>query len=228
MRLFLFLSLALGSIRCSGGGGGSNSALSGLVASPPVLASASPQIGSPAQNNLNSAYPATIVTIIGSNFGTDTVVRFNSLPAPILANTGTEITTTVPDGTVTGVLSVSKSGGSCTPGQKTGVNCAGLDFFVDCYSVTNKQYGDELEIPSGNSKRITFLGVQTKAFRSSVLKAPGNITIGCDSVVTVRVFSKSCVATDQILVKDPTIPIPADTATQFYVTAGNSTCTIGI
>lgn len=214
-------------LQCTGSGGGDD-ALSGLLLSPPSINTVIPEIGSPAQNNLNGAYPATNVVISGANFGTDTVVRFNSIQATILSNIGTEIRTSVPDGTTPGVLTVSKLGGSCLPGQKTGTNCTGINYFIDCYAVTNKQYGDEIEISEGKTRSIKFDGVVTKAFRSTVLTVPGNITIGCDSVVTLRIFNASCVATDLILQKDPIVAIPAGVSTQFYVTAGNATCSIGI
>lgn len=198
------------------------------LASPPSIFTVTPQIGTPTQNNLNAVYPATDVVIKGENFGLDAVVRFNEIQATIKANLGTELHTTVPDGAYSGVITVSKSGGSCLPGLKTGTNCIGTDFFVDCYAVTNKQYGDEIEIKQGQSQNITFDGIQTKAFRSNVITGSASITIGCDSIVTLRVFSRSCQATDYILQKDPTVAIPGGISTQFYLTAGSATCGISI
>lgn len=226
-KKILGLVLFFFSISCTPSGGG-NDALSGLILSPPSITSVVPEIGSPAQNNLNGAFPATQVVISGANFGTDTVVRFNSIQATIISNLGTEIRTSVPDGATPGVMTVSKLGGSCPAGLKTGTNCTGTNFFIDCYAVTNKQYGDEIEIVEGKARSVKFDGVVTKAFRSSVLTVAGNITIGCDSVVTLRVFSPSCVARDLVLQKDPVVAIPAGVSTQFYVTAGSSTCSIGI
>ncbi|TGN17136.1 LIC10067 family putative lipoprotein [Leptospira idonii] len=202
--------------------------LAALLVNPPTISSVTPQIGTPAQNNLNAAYGATEVTIKGENFGLDATVRFNEIQATIIANLGTELHTLVPDGTYSGYVTVSKSGGSCFSGQKTGINCVGTEFFVDCYAVTNKQYGEETEIKQGESKSITFDGVETKAFRTNVITGSASITIGCDSIVTLRVFNRSCQATDYILQKDPTVVIPGGISTQFYLTAGSSTCGITI
>lgn len=198
--------------------------LAALLTSPPVITSVTPQIGTPAQNNSNATYSATEVIIKGENFGVDTVVRFNDLVATITANFGTELYTKVPDGAFSGYVTVSKSGGSCLPNSKTGANCAGTEFFVDCYAVTNKQYGPEIELKQGEGISVEYDGNETKAFRTDTLLTERNLTVGCDSVVTVRVFSRSCQATDYVLQNNPIIPFPAGVATQFYITAESVTC----
>lgn len=198
--------------------------LTALLSSPPVIQSITPQIGSPAQNNLNGIYAATDVIIRGENFGTDPVVRFNNIQATIKLNTGVEIYTSVPNGAASGIISISKSGGSCLPNAKEGINCTGLEFFIDCYSVKRNEYGPELELKQGNSLSVAFSGTTTKAFRTDTLLGSRNLTITCESNVTVRVFDQNCSATDYILVKDPTIALPAGLATQFYTTAGSATC----
>ncbi|WP_411824437.1 LIC10067 family putative lipoprotein [Leptospira sp. 'Mane'] len=199
-----------------------------FLVSPPAIFTVTPQIGTPTQNNLNAVFPATEVVIKGENFGLATTVRFNEIVARIISNFGTELRTVVPDNAYSGVVTVSKSGGSCLPGLKTGTNCIGTDFFIDCYAVTNKQYGDEIEIKQGESKSITFDGIETKAFHTNVIAGGSFITVTCDSIVTLRVFDRSCQATDYILQKDPRVAIPGNSSSQFYLTAGSSTCAISI
>jgi hypothetical protein len=225
-RFVLFLIFFILHTNCSKGK--DDDALAAILANPPVIESVTPQIGTPAQNNQNGIYPATQVVIKGSNFGVDTVVRFNETVATISANLGTELYTSVPDGAYSGFITVSKSGGSCIAGSSSGVNCTGSEFFVDCYEATGKQYDSEIEIKQGQSKSVVFSGIQTKAFRTDTVVGSANITIGCDSVVTVRLFNRSCQATDFILQKDPTISLPAGLSSQFYVTAGSATCGITI
>lgn len=200
--------------------------LAALLTSPPVVSSVTPQIGTPVQNNLNALYSATEVVIKGENFGIDPVVRFNDIIATISLNIGTELYTKVPDGAYSGFITVSKSGGSCLPNSKEGVNCAGMEYFIDCYAVTNKQYGAEIELKQGQSLSIEFDGNETKAFRTDTLLSSRNLTIGCQSVVTVRVFDRSCRATDYVLQNDPVIPFPVGVATQFYITAESATCSL--
>ncbi|MCU0824487.1 MAG: hypothetical protein MUF77_07570 [Leptospira sp.] len=206
----------------------SENPIAAIVASPPVLASVTPQIGTPAQNNPNATYGATEVVIRGEDFGLDPVIRFNEVQAIITANFGTELYTRVPDGAYSGLITVSKSGGSCLPNEKTGTNCTGTEFFVDCYSVTNKQYGPELELKQGSSLSVKFDGIESKAIRTTTLTANTNLTITCESILTVRVFDRSCRATDYALVRDPTILLPANVSTQFYVTAGSATCNLSL
>jgi hypothetical protein len=208
--------------------GKADDSLSALLVNPPVISSVTPQIGTPRQNNTNGIYAATDVVIKGSNFGIDTVVRFNETVATITANLGTELYTSVPDGVYSGYITVSKSGGSCVAGTSSGVNCAGTEFFIDCYQATGKQYGSETEIKQGASKGIVYSGVETKAFRTDVIVGSASLTITCDSVVTVRLFDRSCQASDYILQKDPTVILPAGYSSQFYVTAGSATCTLKI
>ncbi|MDZ4724957.1 MAG: hypothetical protein SH817_02285 [Leptospira sp.] len=222
---FLILSFAFTAF-CSKGK--EDDALAALLVSAPILSSVSPQIGTPRQNNENGVYAATDVVIKGSNFGIDTVVRFNDVVATITANLGTELYTSVPDNAISGYVTVSKSGGSCVSGTASGLNCTGSEFFIDCYTATGKQHGDEIEIKQGESKSIVFSGVQTKAFRTDLILGAANLTIGCDSVVTVRLFSPSCQATDYILQKDPTITLNPNSTSQFYVTAGSATCGLTI
>ncbi len=222
--LFLMVSIFFGT--CSKGKG--DDALAALLVSPPIISSVTPQIGSPKQNNDNGIYPATQVVIKGSNFGIDTVVRFNETQATISANLGTELYTSVPDGVYSGFVTVSKSGGSCVTGTASGINCTGSEFFVDCYEATGKQYGSETEIKQGESKDIVYSGIQTKAFRTDVILGSANLTITCSSVVTVRLFNRSCQATDFILQRDPTVALPGGLSSQFYVTAGSATCTLKI
>nr|WP_233440845.1 hypothetical protein [Leptospira biflexa] len=198
--------------------------LAALLTSPPVISSVTPQIGTPTQNNSNAFYTATEVIIKGENFGLEPVVRFNDTVATLSLNLGTELYTKVPDGTYSGYITVSKSGGSCLPNSKSGVNCSGMEFFVDCYSVTNKQYGPEIELKQGQGISVEYDGNETKAFRTDTLLSERNLTISCESVVTVRVFSRSCQATDYVLQNNPIIPFPSGVATQFYITAESATC----
>ncbi|MCT8334408.1 hypothetical protein NUH30_12065 [Leptospira sp. 85282-16] len=228
MRRILYtigFSLVLGSsFYCKASSG--EDPLVALLSSPPVISSVTPQIGTPTQNNINAVYSATEVVIKGENFGIDPVIRFNDVVAAISANLGTELYTKVPDGAYSGFITVSKSGGSCLPNSKEGANCAGTEFFIDCYASTNKQYGSEIELKQGQSLSVEFGSIETKAFHTDTLLGSRNLVIGCQSAVTVRVFSRSCQATDYVLQNDPVIPFPGGVATQFYITANAATCSL--
>ncbi|GBF51530.1 hypothetical protein LPTSP4_30680 [Leptospira ryugenii] len=223
---YFWIPICLTFFQCSKGK--SEDALALVFLGSPAITSVEPKIGTPRQNNENGVYPPTQIVIKGSNFGVDTVIRFNQLPAAISANLGTELYTSVPDGATSGFLTISKSGGSCLPGTASGINCAGTEFFIDCYSVTGNLYGSEIEIKQGESQSIEFKGLQTKAFRSSLILGNAKLTVTCDSNVTVRLFSTSCLATDYISKKDPSIPLNANANNQFYVTAFDDTCTVSI
>ncbi|MBC7882256.1 MAG: IPT/TIG domain-containing protein [Anaerolineae bacterium] len=74
----------------------------------PIITSFSPQSGS----------PASTVTLTGSNFTGTTLVQFNGVSAGFTVNSATQITTTVPNGSTTGLISVTNASGTGTsPGS---------------------------------------------------------------------------------------------------------------
>lgn len=207
---------------------GTEDALAVLLATnPSVISSVEPRVGTPAQANIDRNYPATNVIIKGENFGlTDTKVFFNTVEAPILYNFGTEISTSIPTGARSGYVYVVKTGGSCTQGTKLGVNCTGSEFFIDCYSPYNNEFGAETSIDQGSSKNFEFSGEETKAIRVDFPAQAGNVTVDCPAAVTVKYFSPSCDYTSLALVTDPSIPVSNSKVMQMLVTASDVTCTI--
>jgi len=198
-----------------------------LSTNPAVISSVEPRVGTPTQTNIDRNYIATNVIIKGENFGlTNTKIFFNTVEAPIIYNLGTEISTTVPTGARSGYLYVVKTGGVCTQGTNLGVNCTGSDFFVDCYSPYNKEFGAEISIDQGASKNFEFSGLETKAIRVDFPAQKGNVTVDCPGSVTVKYFSPSCDYTSLNLVTDPTIPVTNSKIMQLQVTASDVTCKV--
>lgn len=194
---------------------------------PPVLSSVEPKIGTPSQANIDRIFSATQVVIQGEKFGlSDAKVYFNSIEASVIYNTGTEIRTSVPDGAISGFIYVARPGGVCTQGTKLGINCSGSEFFIDCYSPYNKEYGAELSIEQGSTLDIEFKGVETKAVRVEMPAQAGNVTVGCANPITVKYFSPSCKYTSLTSVTNPVIPVVNSKILQLIVTASDETCTI--
>ncbi len=78
------------------------------AAGAPIITSFSPQSGS----------PGSTVTLTGSNFTGTTLVQFNGVSAGFTVNSATQITTTVPNGSTTGLISVTNASGLGTsPGS---------------------------------------------------------------------------------------------------------------
>ncbi|WCL50114.1 LIC10067 family putative lipoprotein [Leptospira sp. GIMC2001] len=207
---------------------GSEDATAGLLGlDPPRISSISPRVGTPTQTGGDRPYSATNVTISGFNFGlTDTKIYFNGVEAPVFYNIGTEIATSVPDGATTGSLSIVRPGGQCIPFSNTGFNCASEDFFVDCYSPYANEFGTELQVDQTESLDIEFDGNQTKAIRIEVPTGQANVTINCESIVSVKYFSPSCAVSELLLVTNPTIPITNARIMQMQLTASSATCSV--
>lgn len=203
--------------------------MAALVANPPVISLVSPSVGTPQQNNANRSFPATGIRIKGRNFSIgNTFVFFNGVSAKIDLNTGTEIFTSVPAGAESGFIYVRTGQGQCIPNTKLGLNCSGEIFFVDCYSPLNNEYGRELEVRPGQPLDIEFEGVQTRAIRALALATGSRVSITCGSVTTVRFFSTSCESNDLVLIRNPVLEMGTAKFMQFYLTAGDSTCSISV
>lgn len=211
---------------------GSQDFLFDLTQAPPYISEIIPRLGTPTQNHSERPFPATTVIIKGRNFSTPgTRVLFNEIESTPFLNTGNEIQVNVPDGTKSGNIFIIKPGGQCLPGEKSGFNCAGSNFFVDCYSPYKEEYGKEIAIDWGESKDIEFSGIETKAFRveyGGLVMPPSNLTVICPGSATVRYFSDSCSIGDLVLVRDPVIPVQNVKIMQFFVTAAESTCSIAV
>ena len=218
----------------------------------PTIYSVDPKRGNPGFTTPSSigvagtTYPATVVTIKGKNFipsTTGNVVAFNGTPAAVDYATDQELRVKVPNGAMTGVLSVSNNGGVCSsPDKKSGTNCEGQDFYVDCYGAYKNLYGAETAISSGTSQTITYDNLTTKAFRSDLLFtnpttsdiAGNTINIRCANIVHVLLFSQSCVPTEYTvngtsLVLNAVISINSRFYTiQYVITATKGDCVIRV
>lgn len=227
--------------------------LGGRTPYSPTIYSIEPRRGNPAFTTpnalgifLSASYDATLVTIKGKNFipsTTGNTVIFNDVQATVDFATPTELIVKVPNDAKSGVLSVSNNGGVCnSTDKKTGINCEGQDFFIDCYGPFQNIYGAETSIPTGTNYSFTLSKMATKVFRSDLLytdpttnNISGNsITIICTTLSRVLLFSQSCVPTEYTvdgtsLVLNPTISINSKFYTiQYQVTAGKGTCTIRV
>lgn len=182
-------------------------------------------------------YPAPTILIKGRNFSaipSENVVSFNGISATIQTATTTEILATVPSGVSSGVLSVAKSGGSCTSiDKKSGVNCGGTDLYVNCYSAFKSVYGAELLLTFGSQNSIEFTeAVGTKAFRVDLPEGDRTILLNCPSDMSVTIFSNTCspTKTNTVVpsVTTPQFQIKGGYTMQFFVTTQVGSCTFSI
>ncbi len=94
-------------------GGTANSVGNFTIIPAPAISSISPPNGP----------VGTVVTISGTNLGGATQVQFNGVTASIGTNTLTQITTTVPAGATTGLITVTTSGGNASSASNFAVAC---------------------------------------------------------------------------------------------------------
>ena len=192
------------------------------------------------------SYEATLVTIRGKNFVPyqfgNTVLFDNVQAIPEFANEQ-EIRVRVPSGAKTGVLSIANNGGACTSfDKKSGFNCEGEDFYIDCYGPYKNMHGVEVAIPTVSIQTLTFNNITTKAIRSDLFytnpynneTATNTINIRCTTLARVVSFSQSCVATEHqvngnSVVFNPVLSINSKYFTiQYFVTAGFGECIIRV
>jgi hypothetical protein len=182
-------------------------------------------------------YPAASIKILGRNFSAvlaDNVVSFNGIIGTIVSATASEITATVPEGVSSGVLTVSKNGGSCNSlDKKSGINCGGTDVYVNCYSAFKSTYGSEILLKFGSQNSVEFTeSLGTKAFRVDLPEGNRTLLLNCPSEMTVTVFSKTCspTKTTSIVpsVTNPQIQVTGGYTMQFFVTTQSGSCTISI
>lgn len=209
---------------------GSVDPIMGMYLISPVISDLSPRIGTPRQDHPDRPYPPSLITIRGRNFFLpDIRVRFNSVTAGIIYNTGTEMQVEVPTGATSGFVYVTRDNSECSPLGGEGFLCSGTEFFVDCYAPYNQEYGKEIPLAFGTNSSQAFVGVQSRAYRAESGDLPiqtGTIRIECPSPVTVREFSASCAVTDHLLVRNPTLTFQNTKIKQFIVTAENSACSV--
>ncbi len=196
----------------------------------PVIAELEPPVGTPRQIG-QRPYPPTQVRIRGKYLSSPSLeIRFNSIKAAIIYNTGREILTEVPDGATTGQVFARKPNGICIPNTNSGIDCSGKDFFVDCYSPYNQEFGKEIFLPWSTAIDYEFRGIETRAFRVEIpdfiAEGTSKVNLNCPDKVTVRYFSPSCGVTDLISVSNPQIPIPQGRIVQFFVTSVGGTCSL--
>jgi hypothetical protein len=180
-------------------------------------------------------YPAASIKILGRNFSavlSDNVVSFNGIIGSIVSATSTEITATVPNGVSSGVLTVSKNGGSCNSfDKKSGINCGGTDVYVNCYSPFKSTYGSEISLKFASQNAVEFTeSAGTKAFRVDLPEGNRTLLLNCPSEMTVTVFSKTCSPTKTTSVvpsaTNPQIQVTGGYTMQFFVTTQSGSCTI--
>jgi hypothetical protein len=125
----------------------------------------------------NSGPINTPVTLTGTNFSTATSVRFNGTPAAFTINSATSISTTVPNGSTTGPITVTAPGGTGT---------SATDFVViPAPVITSFSPGT-----GGTGTPVTLFGSNfqnTSAVRFNGTLAPGFSVNGAGTQVTVAV-----------------------------------------
>ncbi|MDX1959965.1 MAG: IPT/TIG domain-containing protein [Leptospiraceae bacterium] len=195
-----------------------------------------PKFGSPKQSTtLFGEFPATKVTISGRNFSlvpSENIVRFNGVQSVVDFSSTTEIRTTVPTNASTGVLSVSKIDGNCSSlDKKSGYNCSGTEFYLNCYSSYNSIYGEQNLLTVNKKETFVYDGYSTKAFRVDLTNRTHTINIICKNLTSVKTFSNTCVPTDVIqdgstFLSNPTVNVSGGYTLEFFVSTLKSDCTI--
>ncbi|MBP7280275.1 MAG: IPT/TIG domain-containing protein [Leptospiraceae bacterium] len=218
----------------------------------PTIYSIDPKIGNPAFLTPNflifpgASYESTLVTIKGKNFVPsiigNTILFDDVIAIPEYANEQ-EIRVRVPSGAKSGVLSVSNNGGVCySLDKKSGFNCEGEDFYVNCYAPFQNIYGSEISIPTGTMQTIAYNKVTTRAFRSDLLytnpytneTSANTINIRCTTLARVLSFSQSCVPTEHqvdgnSITFNPVLSVNSKYFTiQYFITAGGGECIIRV
>lgn len=203
----------------------------------PIITDIQPRRLNPEIRSSSAYHPATQVKIYGRNFSvvpSENQVLFNEIPATVLHSTQTEITTTVPNGTYSGLLSVARLGGVCNSlDKKSGPNCSATEYYVDCYKPYNNIYKEEILLKFGELQKIEYSVSGTHAFRVDLQPGDYKINIFCPSQVIVQYFTKTCEAIDVFndntnLLLNPAISVTGGYTLQFFVTSTKGTCTFGI
>ncbi len=216
---------------------GSNNTLAASLLTYPVITSLEPRFVNSSFSIAGVNYAASTLKIYGRNFSavtTDNTVLFNGIPATVTSATTTEISTVVPDGVYSGVVTVSKVGGSCTSlDLKSGINCGGSDLYVNCYSPFKNEYGSEILLSYGTQNSITFTeSIGTKAFRVDTISGTRSLLLNCPSNMTVTLFSKTCSPSiTQNIVPSTTTPqltFVGGYTLQFFVTTQSGDCKITV
>ena len=215
----------------------SSSSLAASLLTYPIITSIEPRFVNSSFAISGITYPATTLKITGRNFSavtTDNIVLFNGITANVISSTTTEISTLVPDGVYSGVVTVSKVGGSCTSiDKKSGVNCGGSDLFVSCYAPFKAEYGTEILLSYGTQNSITFTeSIGTKAFRIDLAIGTRSMLLNCPNNMTVTLFSKTC---SPSITKDivpsnitPQLTFDGGYTLQFFVTTQAGDCKITV
>ena len=229
--LFLFFTLG-----CSTSGE-DTTALESLFLQP-VITSVEPQVGHPAFTNSGESFPATDVVIKGRGFTsviTNNVVHFSGVQASVISATETELTTSVPAGTKTGILSYANGGmgGTCNEGGgQYGLYCSSTDFYVNCYLPYDGRYDTELSVVPYNDLTVTFNdNLEVRAFKVDVQVPPKTVQVTCAGAATASLFSPVCGVTYFTNATTPAVPLTfsintAYTAQFFILSAVAGDCTL--
>jgi uncharacterized protein YggT (Ycf19 family) len=247
MRLANFLLLVFLIISCKSDKNPSNNPILSILVGAqtpysPVITSISPQIGNPVFTAGLETFAATEVTINGRNFvqglSSNSLTFYNtqgtsSVAAGITYADTTKIVAKVPNGAVSGFVTVTNNGGACTSlDRKSGPNCTSTNFYVSCYQPYLNRYGEENRIDNLKQTDFEFTSNTTLAFRTDFPGTGSNtVQIICiKSPVLVKYFSPSCSSTDVIsngstIVFNPTFSVTGPYTVQYFVTAQKGTCT---
>jgi hypothetical protein len=203
----------------------------------PTITSLTPKKVAPEIQSSIGVYPATEVIITGRNFSTipeENILSFNGVSAPVIFSSPTEIRAKVPSGVTSGLLSVSRPGGSCySLDKKSGINCSATEFYVDCYTNYKNVFGEEILLTFGKLEKIEYDTNGTKAFRVDLPSGDYSLNILCSNAVIVQRFTNTCVAIDEFkdnsnLLINPQIPVTGGFTLQFFISTTKGTCTIGV
>jgi hypothetical protein len=211
-----------------------------LGASPkysPFISNLLPRRLAPEIRSSTGVYPPSQLVVTGRNFSLipqENRVLFNDILGRVDYSTETELRLTPPPGITSGLLSVSRMGGECNSfDRKSGLNCAAIEYYVDCYSNYNNVFGEEVNLPLRELQKIEFESNGTKAFRADLPQGDYSINIACSAQVIVQRFTNSCVPIDEFrensnLLINPQIPVQGGFTLQFFVSTTKGTCNIGV
>lgn len=230
--LILIAVFLIGDCKSSSSSNDYLAALVGDSTASPVVTSFDPVKVNPSISYSNVTYPSSIVTIKGRNFSyvtSENIVTFNNLPATVQASTNTELIVKVPDGIPQGIMKVMKPGGTCSSlDQKSGYNCSGKNYYVDCYAGIGSPYGEEVTLEVGKVNKVTYSKTTGKAFKVELLPGTRSFTFICPNYMNYVYFSNTCSPTAAENAVNPQWSLQGGYTMQFVIVTGSGECSISI
>ncbi len=185
--------------------------VTGAPASPPTIASFSPQSGP----------VGTSVVVLGANFGGTQAVRFNGVNATFTVNSPTQITATVPVGATTGPITVTTPAGTATSQTPFVVTQAPV---ILSFAPTAGPIGATVTITGANfegATSVTFNGVNATFTINSSTQITATVPVGATTGL-ITVITPAGTATSQT----PFVVIAPPTITSFAPTTGTVGTTV--